>query len=206
MSRFIAIDGPDGAGKTTVMNGVMEVFPDLVRTREPGGTQLAEKIREVILDPLSSSQDPLTMLCLFFAARRVHVNDLVKPALTQGRSVLTDRFDTSTFAFQVNGCDDPQILELFHTLRSMVLGDIEPFYIFLDVDTETALARLAARKGEQTHFDQDGYEKHVRRRQGYRRFVEEFSIPENQHQFVDANQEPSKVLADVIQIIRPLLE
>lgn len=205
MARLVVVDGPDGGGKTTVMDGLMREFPGLVRTREPGGTPLAEKIRKVILDPLSSDQDPITMLCLFFAARRAHLKGLVEPALAEGRSVLTDRFDTSTYAYQVYGCDDLRVLELFRDLRHMVLGDIDPFYIFLDVDTDVALARLAARDDESNHFDEDGYDKHARRRKGYRHFVEEFALPPDQYRFVDANRTLEEVLADVIKIVRPLL-
>lgn len=206
MSRFIVIDGGDGAGKTTVMDGIGREFPKLLQTHEPGGTQIAREIRKLLLDPMSKDQDPIRMMLLFFAARRDLMINLVQPAFVQGKSIVSDRFDTSTFAYQVYGSDNPQIWELFRSLRRIVVGELEPFYIFLDVDTDVARARLSARDSEGNHFDQDSRDKHVRRRQAYHAFVGEFSISEDQYRFVDANQEPEKVLADVVQIIKPLLE
>lgn len=205
MSEFIVIDGPDGCGKTTIIGGLAKQFPGIIQTKEPGGTPIGVKIRAVIMDPLLSKKDPLAMLGIFLADRAIHMKELVIPALGEGVSVISDRGDSSTFAYQVNMCDDPRILDLFLSMRHILFEEVDPFYIFLDVDTDVAIERLTRREDQRTHFDAEksGYHRQVR--QGYRRFPEELTLPSNQYRFVDANRTPEEVLADVVKIVRPLL-
>ena len=118
---FITFEGIDGAGKSTHVSALGELFSssgrDVVVTREPGGTALAEELRRLVL---SQAMDGLTEALLVFAARRDHLQQLIEPALARGSVVLCDRFTDSTFAYQGGG----QGLEpaLLHTLERWVLG------------------------------------------------------------------------------------
>src|SRR5690242_17210385 len=105
--KFVVVDGGEGAGKSTVVKRVVEHCQahgrDIIATREPGGSPFAEKIRELILSPDAKAADAEVMFGLFWAARRSHLVETVFPALEEGTSVLCDRFDSSTWAYQIVG-------------------------------------------------------------------------------------------------------
>lgn len=142
--RFISFEGIDGAGKTSHLDALEAQLRgaghDVVRTREPGGTPLAEKLRDSVLhDPM----DALTESLLVFAARRDHLVQVIEPALARGAWVLSDRFTDATFAYQ--GAGRGFDLGVLQTLESWVQGQRQPDLTFLfDLPPEVAAARLSA--------------------------------------------------------------
>lgn len=144
MSRFISFEGIDGAGKTSHLDALegqlRQAGHDVVRTREPGGTPLAEKLRQSVLhDPM----DALTESLLVFAARRDHLVQVIEPALARGAWVLSDRFTDATFAYQ--GAGRGFDLSVLSTLEKWVQGQRQPDLTFLfDLPPEVAAARLSA--------------------------------------------------------------
>jgi len=141
--RFITFEGIDGAGKTTHLDALERIWreagPEVVRTREPGGTPLAEQLRGLFLhEPM----DSLTEALLVFAARRDHLTQVIEPALARGAWVLCDRFTDATFAYQGGGRGFD--LSVLTTLESWVQGGRQPDLTFLfDLPPAVAAARLA---------------------------------------------------------------
>jgi dTMP kinase len=142
--RFITFEGIDGAGKSTHIEALAERLRqrggDVVMTREPGGTALAEKLRELVLH---SPMDPLTEALLVFAARRDHLQQVIAPALARGATVLCDRFTDATFAYQ--GAGRGFDTDVLGTLESWVQQGLQPdLTIWFDLPAETAAERRAA--------------------------------------------------------------
>src|SRR5262245_37073469 len=100
---FIVIDGLGGSGKSTQMELLKRRLPKALFTKEPGGAPRAEKIRSILKEGDGTAPDPMTDFFLFWAARAEHMARLIKPALSKGRTVFSDRFDSSTFAMQIRG-------------------------------------------------------------------------------------------------------
>ncbi len=147
-SKYIVIEGLEGAGKTTARNVVVETLEqlgirDMVFTREPGGTQLAEKLRSLVLDIKSVGDEVITdkaEVLMFYAARVQLVETVIKPALANGTWVIGDRHDLSTQAYQGGGRGIDQ--HMLATLRDAVLGDFRPdLTLYLDVTPEVGLKR-----------------------------------------------------------------
>ncbi|QDL54632.1 dTMP kinase [Rhodoferax aquaticus] len=144
---FISFEGIDGAGKSTHINALVEAFEtmgrNVVRTREPGGTPLAETLRELVLN---KAMDPMTEALLVFAARRDHIVQVIQPALSQGAVVLCDRFTDSSFAYQGGGRSfDWNVLEsLERWVQVQSIGSIlQPdVTIWFDLPSNVAAIRL----------------------------------------------------------------
>lgn len=146
--RFVTIEGIEGVGKTTNLDFIHQYLLhkgiEVVRTREPGGTPLAESIRELLLAPREESVAELTELLLMFAARAQHIEQLIRPALERGAWVLCDRFTDATYAYQGGGrgLDMARIA----ALETMVQGDLKPdMTILLDLPADQGMARARAR-------------------------------------------------------------
>ena len=152
--RFITLEGGEGVGKTTNLTLIRDVLArhghDVLVTREPGGTPLAEEIREVLLARRDERVTPLAEALLIFAARAQHVRTVIEPALAEGRWVLCDRFTDSTFAYQAGGRGlAPDIIE---QLAAWVHPQRWPdLTLYLDAPIAMAMARIADR-------DQDRFE------------------------------------------------
>jgi dTMP kinase len=149
MSRglFITFEGIDGAGKSTHIDGLAQALRATGRvvtlTREPGGTPLAEKLRDLVLN---DAMDPMTEALLVFAARRNHLQQLIEPALARGELVLCDRFSDATFAYQGGGRGfDLQVLnQLEHWVQARPGGLLQPdLTIWFDLDPQIAAQRLS---------------------------------------------------------------
>ena len=164
--RFITVEGIDGAGKSTQINVIEQALRergiDLVRTREPGGTPLSEQIREQLLNV---SMDPATETLLFFASRAEHLAQVIRPALRQGRWVLSDRFTDATYAYQVGGRGfSAQKVE---ELEAWTHGDLQPdLTVLFDVDPSIAAERLAKSR-QADRFEQEDLDFFTRVRQAY---------------------------------------
>ena len=152
--RFITLEGGEGVGKTTNLTLISDILArhghDVLVTREPGGTPLAEEIREVLLAHRDEQVTPLAEALLVFAARAQHVHTVIEPALAAGRWVLCDRFTDSTFAYQAGGRGlESAVVE---QLAAWVHGTRWPdLTLYLDAPVDTAMARIADR-------DQDRFE------------------------------------------------
>ncbi len=164
--RFITAEGIDGAGKTTHLDAAEAWLRDrgqaVLRTREPGGTALAEALRELLLH---QAMDPLTEVLLVFAARRDHLREVIEPALAAGTWVLCDRFTDATFAYQGSGRGfDLQVLA---TLEAWVQQGRQPdLTLWFDVDPAVAAGRRAAAR-EPDRFEAQGLAFFKRVRAGY---------------------------------------
>ena len=154
-ARFITFEGIDGAGKSThietVATHMRERGTPVVLTREPGGTPLAERLREILL---YAPMDALTEALLVFAARRDHVAQVIAPALARGDTVLCDRFTDATFAYQGGGRGfDLQVLA---TLETWVHADVQPdLTLWFDLPIEMAAERRAAARAPDRFEQQD---------------------------------------------------
>jgi dTMP kinase len=142
--RFITFEGIDGAGKTTHLDALEQAWRtaghEVERTREPGGTPLAEKLRTLFLH---DAMDPLTEALLVFAARRDHLQTVIEPALARGAWVLCDRFTDATFAYQGGGRGFD--LEVLRTLEAWVQAGRQPdLTLLFDLPPTVAAARLSA--------------------------------------------------------------
>lgn len=159
--KFIVIEGLEGAGKSTAHASVVQVLKelgvqDVLFTREPGGTPLAEKLRQLIKHETEEPVTDKAELLMLYAARIQLVENVIKPALAQGKWVVGDRHDMSSQAYQGGGRQlDAQFMR---TLKEGVLGDFEPdLTIYLDIDPAVGLTRARGRgeldRIEQMHFD-----------------------------------------------------
>ena len=155
--KFITVEGIEGVGKTTNIDFIHQQLQaagrDVVLTREPGGTPLAEAIRGLLLDPAYTGMDSTCELQLMFAARAEHLAKVVWPALEQGQWVLCDRFTDATYAYQGGGrgIDSGVIARL----EELVQGDFRPdLTLLLDVPVEIGLAR-ASKRGALDRFEQE---------------------------------------------------
>lgn len=145
--RFITLEGGEGAGKSTVIAALRDALEtagdDVVCTREPGGTPLAEEIRSLLLDPQHEAASPQTELLLMFAARAQHVRQTILPALQRGAWVICDRFTDSSYAYQGGGrgLDAALIAEL----ERQVVGIVPAMTLLLDIDVREGRVRTNTR-------------------------------------------------------------
>ncbi|MFT0212432.1 dTMP kinase [Pseudomonas sp. F1_0610] len=154
---FITLEGPEGAGKTTnrtfIADYLQQQGVEVVLTREPGGTPLAEQVRELLLAPSNEVMAVDTELLLMFAARAQHIAEKIKPALQRGAVVLCDRFTDATYAYQGGGRGLSQ--QRIQILEQFVQGDLRPdLTLLFDLPIEEGLKRAAAR-GRLDRFEQE---------------------------------------------------
>jgi dTMP kinase len=147
--KFITIEGIEGVGKSSnikfIANMLQSAGKSVVLTREPGGTPIAEAIRQVLLHEYVESTLPQTELLLLYAGRLQHVEHVIKPALAQGKWVVSDRFVDATYAYQGAGRGVP--IEKIDTLNSWVLGEFVPdCTIVLDATVEVAFSRISSER------------------------------------------------------------
>lgn len=190
---FISVEGIDGAGKTTHVNALQTRWQsqgrDVVRTREPGGTALAEALRELVLH---RSMDALTETLLVFAARRDHLIQVIEPALARGAWVLCDRFTDATFAYQ--GAGRGFDLQVLSTLEQWVQGQRQPdLTLVFDVDPAVAAQRLSAARAPD-RFEAQDLAFFTRVQQGYR---DRMALQPHRFASVDAGRTPEEVGAQV---------
>lgn len=156
--RFITLEGIEGAGKSTIARHILESLrarkvPALL-TREPGGTPLAERVRELVLMSDGEAIPAAAETLLMFAARSIHLTNLIRPALARGEWVVCDRFTDATRAYQGGGRGlEPASIE---ALATLVHADLSPdLTLLLDVPVAVGLARAQARRGQTDRFEQE---------------------------------------------------
>lgn len=172
MSRgfFITFEGGEGAGKSTQVRRLAEhlrgLGHDPVLTREPGGSPGAEAIRDIVLNGPPERWSPVTEALLMYAARRDHIERVIRPALQAGKVVICDRFADSTRAYQgAGGQVDPRLID---TLEACVLEDLKPdLTLILDLPVEKGLSRALSRGGGEDRFEAKGTAFHQRLRQAF---------------------------------------
>lgn len=162
--HFLVVEGPEGAGKSTLVAGLAERLKaagvDPLLVREPGGTPAAERIRSILLEP-GMQIEPLSEMYLFLAARADLVAQVLRPALAAGRTVLADRFQLSTEAYQCGGRGIDRAL--FRSANAGATGGLQPdVTLVLDLPTETGFARVRAGRGKLDRIEQAGPEFHAR--------------------------------------------
>lgn len=176
MSRgtFIVFEGGEGSGKDTLINLIREKYADrdLVYARDPGGTPLGEKIRELVLAKNASDIDTRAELLLFLVARAELVGKVIAPALDAGRTVIANRFALSTIAYQIYGRKQPEHLEFALEASQFTNRDLLPdLCILLDVAPHVGLKRTRQRPGSLTRFDEEEVDFHERVREGYKKHL-----------------------------------
>ena len=202
---FITLEGPEGAGKSTnreyLAERLREQGIDVLLTREPGGTPLAERIRELLLDPSDESMAVDTELLLVFAARAQHLQQVIRPALARGCVVLCDRFTDATYAYQGGGRG--LSVERIAQLEQFVQGELRPdLTLIFDLPVEIGLARAAAR-GRLDRFEQEGRGFFEAVREAY---LQRAAQAPQRYRVLDAGQSLAQVQADIDTLLPTLLE
>lgn len=202
--QFVTIEGIEGVGKTTnvaFVAGLLAGFNiEWVRTREPGGTPMAEEIRDLLLAPRDEAVDETTELLLMFAARAQHLRTFILPSLAAGTWVLCDRFTDATYAYQGGGrgVDTARIAQL----EALVQGDRKPDHvIILDAPAELGLAR-AGRRGGLDRFEQETVAFFERVRQVY---LDRAADEPQRYHIVDAAQPLDVVQGQLASIVQHLV-
>lgn len=203
--KFIVIEGGEGAGKSSQLKNLESKLGDnFIFTREPGGTAYAEEIRNIILFSENAEQaNAKTLFALFWAARADHLKNKIIPALESGKNVISDRFDSSTYAYQIFGQEAQELKEDFFTFRDFFVRDHKPdAYIYLDVDIETGLSRKNDQPDEINHFERRPKEFFQRMEMGFKDFFKKIDQPSF---IIDANNSFEQVAEDLQKKIESIL-
>jgi dTMP kinase len=198
--KFITLEGMDGAGKSTHIPNIITLLQaqghEVVSTREPGGTPLGERLRELLLHEAMHVE---TETLLMFAARREHIANVIAPALAGGAYVLSDRFTDATYAYQhgAKGIDIKKI----ETLENWVHENLQPNVTLLfDVPVEVSMQRLASAR-QPDKFERESHEFFHKIRQTY---LKRAALNPNRYRVIDANQPLEVVNKSVETIIASL--
>lgn len=199
MGRFIVLEGPDGSGKSTLARAVAEHLAargrEPVLTRDPDGTAVGAAIREILLDPARGELAPMAELLLFCASRAQLVAEVIRPALAEGRVVLSDRFTLSTLAYQgvLGVVEEPELRRLV----TLSAGGLRPDHVvLLDVPPETGLRRLGR---EPDRMERKGLAFQEEVRQRYLGYAD--GAPEGSVTVVDASAPLETVRRRVLEIV-----
>jgi len=198
--KFITLEGSEGAGKSTAMEAVQAWAQrngiEFIVTREPGGTPLAEKIRDLLLDKSHTSMSDDTELLLMFAARAQHIHELIRPAIADGQWVLCDRFTDATYAYQGGGRGIAN--ERIAQLEQWVQGELRPdLTILLDLPVEQGLAR-AGQRGDLDRFEQEQTAFFERVRSAYLERARKFP---HQYRVIDASRDVDSVRQQIVEVL-----
>ena len=203
MSKFITFEGGEGSGKSTVMKDVATRLTKegykLVLTREPGGTPIAEEIRNVILDKDNTKMDPRTEALLYAASRRQHLVEKIWPALERGEIVLCDRYLDSSLAYQGGarglGVDEVLSINMFATE-----GEYPDLTLLFDLEPEEGLKRIEKNKGREVNrLDLEKLEFHKKVRDNFHALAKKYST---RYIIIDASKPLNEVEDEVYKIIK----
>jgi dTMP kinase len=203
-ARFISIEGGEGAGKSSCIEYIKQRLAaagiDCIVTREPGGTPMAEDIRQLLLAHRDETVDPYTELLLVFAARRQHVENVIRPALKAGQWVICDRFTDASFAYQ--GAGRGLDTEFISQLKHAVHGDLNPHMTLLfDLDIAIGMAR-AGKRADFDRIETEAMSFFERVRQGY---LAQAQAEPQRYRVVDAAQSITQVEHQVSDFLTPLI-
>lgn len=203
--RFISFEGIDGSGKSTqarlLADSLRALGRDVVLTREPGGSKGAEEIRALVLEGDPDRWSAETELLLFTAARRDHLERLIRPALAAGQIVITDRFADSTRIYQGTRSGDQQ--GLVDQLHDLMIGQEPDVTFLIDMDPDLGHARAKGRGGHEERFEDFGAQLQHRMRAGFLALARQ--NPDRFH-VIDGTQTIEDVAADVLAIARGLTD
>lgn len=201
---FITLEGPDGSGKTTVAEEICKKLIndgfEVVHTREPGGIEISEDIRKIILDPKNTMMDSKTEALLYAASRRQHLVEKVFPAIKDGKIVICERFIDSSLAYQGFGRQIGM-----NEVLSINLFAIDNAYpdmtVYLDIDEQIGLDRLKTR-AYKDRLDQESIEFHHRVNKGYKEVLDKFK---DRIKVVDASKPLNEVVDNVYDLVIGLI-
>ena len=202
LGKFITLEGSEGVGKTTNIEFVCRLLTELdipfIRTREPGGTPLAEALRDAMLTPREENVDGLTELLLVFAARMQHLNNVIRPALERGEWVVCDRFTDASYAYQ--GYGRGLDLERIATLENWVQDGLQPdLTLLLDLDPNVAEQRMQERTKDRMESEQ--LEFYQRVRSGYL----SRAATSDRYKIIDSAQSITAVAASINEHVSALI-
>ena len=172
---FITIEGGDGAGKSTQMDNIQKYFEELgykcLRTREPGGTPIGEKLREILLDPDNKEMSPVTEMMIYAASRAQHVSEVIRPAVERGEIVICDRYVDSSIAYQAFGRDLGAAVE---SVNKYAIDGVMPDITFwMDIDPEAGRKRIGNRENpDLDRLELDKLDFHYKVYEGYKSISE----------------------------------
>lgn len=197
--KLIVLEGPEGGGKTLQQNNIRDYLKDkgydIFITREPGGADISEQVRNILLDPKNTAMSSRTELFLYEAARAQFTEEILKPQLNQGKIILTDRFYHSTIAYQ--GFGRGLDLEMVKSLNSYATGGIRPDITFiLDVPVEIGLKRardVTGEKGDRMENEKISFHKKLRK--AYLSLPK--ILPEENINVIDATMPPEQVYSRI---------
>ena len=199
---FISLEGGDGAGKSTQIRNIERFFEEkglvVVHTREPGGTPIGEKLRDILLDRENAEMDAVTEMLIYAASRAQHVSERIMPALEEGSVVICDRFTDSSIAYQAYGRGlGDQVAEV----NRRATGGLEPDITFwLDIDPYIGRQR-AGSEGELDRLETEKMDFHCRVREGYRELTEKHP---DRIKRIDASKTIEEMRADIYACLEEL--
>jgi dTMP kinase len=204
---FISFEGIEGSGKTTHAKHTVRFLQDnghdCVITREPGGTRIGEKIRAILLDPLSKDMDPLTELLLYTADRAQHIKEYILPLLSEGKMVLCDRYYDATMAYQ--GFARGLNIGLIEKIHKLLFENLKPdITLLLDLPPEIGLERAwkqinnGNRISKESRFEEERLSFHKRVREGY---LELARLEPERFRIIDASKDEHEVRVKIINIL-----
>lgn len=205
MKRFISFEGGEGSGKTTLIEKLSKELNllgyKLIKTREPGGSKIAEEIRNVILNVDNVEMDYRTEALLYAASRRQHLTEIVVPALNEGKVVLCDRYVDSSLAYQgyARGLGIEEVYQINKYATEGILPDIT-FYI--DVDPSIGLSRIKKNNRLVDRLDLEELSFHKRVREGY---LEVAKIFKDRIKVIDGNRTPEEIYEDILKAVLDIL-
>lgn len=205
MKRFITFEGGEGSGKTTIIERLVkelnELGYEIVQTREPGGSKIAEQIRSVLLNIENTDMDYLTEAYLYAASRRQHLKDVVIPALKENKIVICDRFIDSSLAYQ--GYARELGIENIYKLNELATGGLLPTLTFyIDVDPKIGLNRIINNNRKVDRLDLEELSFHEKVRRGY---LEVAKIFPNRIRIVDGNRCIEEIYSEIKQLVLAIL-
>ncbi len=199
---FITFEGPDGSGKSTQLKmlaaALREEGIEIVTTREPGGTEIGDQIRAVIMNMKNKAMDPRTELLLFNASRAQLVEELIRPSLAAGKVILCDRYADSTMAYQGygHGLDRDELRRLLN----FATGGLKPdLTLLFDISAEAGLKRRLSNHDEWNRMDDYALQFHERVRGGFRELA---AADPERWVVIDADRDPGVIHAEVLDIVK----
>ena len=201
---FITLEGGDGAGKSTQIRNIERFFTEkglvVVHTREPGGTGISEKLRDILLDKNNSEMEAVTEMLIYAASRSQHVREKIVPALEEGKVVICDRYVDSSVAYQAYG---RELGDMVADVNSYATGGLSPDITFwLDIDPEAGRAR-AAKAGELDRLELEKSDFHYRVYDGYRSLAER---EPGRVKRIDASDTVENICRDIYSYLETLCE